>query len=174
MVMSNNCGNCRFSLIDGKEYRCRRFPPTQYRYRPRPEFPAVFEGDWCGEWSPREEEDEYDRMSEEDKEFLAQAHQTRYLQRQTVDAALDRIHALADEAMAAGRFGILDKFLKELPIAATPTDCLLGWLTATLPAKSNLPSRAGLVGVVRLELEARGSAGNERVAVVEKLLEGLE
>lgn len=162
MVMSNNCGNCRFSFIDGKEYRCRRFPP-------RPEFPEVFEDDWCGEWSPRTEEDEYDRLSEEDKEFLAQAHQTRFLLAQPLDATLDRIYALADEAMTAGRFGILDKFLKDLPVQTTPTDCLLGWLTATLPGKSKLPSRAGLVGLVRLALGGRVSDSE-----VERLLEGLE
>ena len=58
------------------------------------------------------------------------------------DAALDLIYDTIDELMLAGKFDRLDTLLGEVEADACSADILLGLLTASLPGRSQLPSRA--------------------------------
>lgn len=85
------------------------------------------------------------------------------------DKALDIIFDNVDEAFRAGRFDSIDFLLKD---AQFDTDKLsinlsLGWLTATLPAKSKLPNRKQFFDAVKKSMEARGE-------MTSTLLAGLE
>src|SRR6266436_6087207 len=57
------------------------------------------------------------------------------------NAALDLIYDSMDEMMRKGEFDSLNSLLANINVADLSVDLLLGLLTATLPAKSRLPSR---------------------------------
>jgi hypothetical protein len=73
-----------------------------------------------------------------------------------LDSALDVIYDAIDELMKEGRFREIDDELNRLDLAEHSTDMLLGVLTATLPGKNRLPSRAKLFAAVERELGKRG------------------
>lgn len=58
---------------------------------------------------------------------------------------LDYIYDMYDGWFRAGEFGLADKCLANQQALREPVDFLLAHLTATLPAKSKLPSRAAFV-----------------------------
>lgn len=68
------------------------------------------------------------------------------------DAELDHIYDLVDTLMKTGQFSALDKLLNRVDVESASADILLGYLTATLPAKRSLPSRSSFFYRVRLEL----------------------
>lgn len=59
------------------------------------------------------------------------------------DNDLDEVYAAIDALMKIGAWKFLDALLVNWELSAwrTPLDLLLGYATATLPAKSKLPSR---------------------------------
>jgi hypothetical protein len=69
---------------------------------------------------------------------------------------LDEIYSWADDLMKAGRFQYLDAAIAAFQPADMTTDNLLGVLTATLPAKSKLPSRKAFFQATERILMARG------------------
>lgn len=83
------------------------------------------------------------------------------------DAALDLLYDSVDELMQAGRFPDLDMLIRDIPVATTSVDILLGLLTSTLPARSKLPSRPRF-------FEAVSSAVRDRGEDEQGLLAGLE
>jgi antitoxin (DNA-binding transcriptional repressor) of toxin-antitoxin stability system len=72
------------------------------------------------------------------------------------DAALDLIYDQVDEWMHRAEFDRLDGILENLPVADLSLDILLGLLTATLPAKRRLVSRAKLFHEIEQVLRDRG------------------
>jgi hypothetical protein len=62
---------------------------------------------------------------------------------QGLNFRLDVLYARVEELLQAGEFDLLDDFLRWNTTGdlKADTDMKLGWLTATLPAKSKLPSR---------------------------------
>ncbi|MBI3463237.1 MAG: hypothetical protein HY000_09285 [Planctomycetes bacterium] len=86
--------------------------------------------------------------------FLIRAH--RLDQRGRTDAALDLIYDSVDEFLRTSEFERLDLILANVAVAKLSVDILLGILTATLPAKSRLPSRAKLFKCIEQELKTRG------------------
>jgi hypothetical protein len=82
-------------------------------------------------------------------------------------AALDLIYDSVDDLLRKGNFDQLDSMLAAFPIAELSVDMLLGILTATLPAKSRLPSRGKLFKEIEKTLK-------ERNELEEGLLTGLE
>lgn len=80
---------------------------------------------------------------------------------------LDGIYDAVDRLMAAGRLMELDSILAGIRIDVTPTDLLIGYLTATLPVKGTLPARKRFYGLVRKILKARN-------VLDDGLLKGLE
>lgn len=83
------------------------------------------------------------------------------------DDALDLIYDAVDELLRNGQFAKLDALLVAVPVPEYSVDILLGILTATLPAKSQLPSRTSLMESTRESLVDRGE-------YTEGLLTGLE
>jgi hypothetical protein len=63
------------------------------------------------------------------------------------DKELDEIYRVVDVLMRNGCWEFLDDFLENLIVRAWRTDVdeLLAYATATLPGKSNIPSRAAFV-----------------------------
>lgn len=61
--------------------------------------------------------------------------------RGNVDAALDYLYDQVDAAFKEGRFSDIDELLKIVPVENYSADLLLGFLTATLPARSRLRAR---------------------------------
>lgn len=59
----------------------------------------------------------------------------------SLDATLDGIYGQIDFLMTEGRFEEIDGTLSSLKVGDIGIDLCLGYLTATLPAKSKLPSR---------------------------------
>jgi hypothetical protein len=57
------------------------------------------------------------------------------------NAALDLLYDRVDELMRTGQFEALDSLLQQVRLGDMSIDVLLGLLTATLPARSRLPSR---------------------------------
>ena len=57
----------------------------------------------------------------------------------SIDQTLDAIYEWSDDLMRAGRLREIESVLKNL--RTDNVDVLIGFLTATLPVKSNLPSR---------------------------------
>jgi hypothetical protein len=55
--------------------------------------------------------------------------------------ALDRIYDWVDDLLLAGKFEEVNKKLGSLHLARLAPVLLVGWLTASLPAKSKLPNR---------------------------------
>ena len=75
--------------------------------------------------------------------------------RQT-DAALDLIFDQIDEMLLAGKFVEVDQLLQDISPSDYSVELLLGILTATLPAKDELSSRAQFFQQVREVLRERG------------------
>ena len=73
-----------------------------------------------------------------------------------VDAALDLIFARVDESFRSGEFSDCDQLLQRLSVGDYETDVLLGLLTATLPARSLLPSRPDFFLRAEAEIQRRG------------------
>lgn len=72
------------------------------------------------------------------------------------DAALDLIYDSIDDLMRNEQVQRLDSILASIPITDLSTEILLGILTATLPAKSRLPMRAGFFNAVEQTIRQRG------------------
>src|SRR5262249_46267683 len=66
----------------------------------------------------------------------------RLYEKGNLNAALDLIYATTDDWMRTGRFSELDQYISQLKVNELATDLLIGILTATLPAKKRLASRA--------------------------------
>lgn len=47
-----NCSECMFSVNDGYELSCHRYPPTVITHTSS-RFPTVYQGQWCGEFKQR-------------------------------------------------------------------------------------------------------------------------
>lgn len=69
---------------------------------------------------------------------------------------LIEIYERCDSLMKCGQFAKLDSEIATLDITSLDIDLLIGWLTATLPAKSKLPSRGEFFSQVRVEIKKRG------------------
>lgn len=80
---------------------------------------------------------------------------------------LDQIYQKIDDLMRQHRLAELDAFLDSIDVGATATDLLLGYLTASLPVKSRLPSRSKLVSAVEGELQKRKEWGPGLLAGLE-------
>lgn len=72
------------------------------------------------------------------------------------DLALDLIYESTDRFMRAGAFSELDALLATTSPDTLSLDLLLGVLTATLPAKSRLPTRDSFLAKVEETLRGRG------------------
>lgn len=72
------------------------------------------------------------------------------------DLALDLIYDSTDQLMRAGAFSELDTLLATTSPDTHSLDLLLGVLTATLPAKSRLPTRSIFLAKVEATLRQRG------------------
>lgn len=84
-----------------------------------------------------------------------------------VDAALDVLYDRVDDLLKAKEFSTMDVFLRQANIDSLSVDILLGLLTASLPAKSKLPSRSRFYAEVESSIKRRGEWENG-------LLTGLE
>lgn len=91
----------------------------------------------------------------------------RLAQKGRIDTALDLIYDKIDDLFHARKFEEVDSLLGKIDIRNSPLDILLGYLTATLPAKSRLPSRAKFFHDVEAFLRETGR-------MEEGLLSGLE
>lgn len=78
---------------------------------------------------------------------------------------LDNLYEHIDFLMRTEQFSVLDFRMKCVDIKTEYTEVLLGWLTATLPAKSKLPFRPEMYKRIESELNKRKQFG---------LLEGLK
>lgn len=97
--------------------------------------------------------------------FVARACRLDELQR--TEAALDLIYDAVDQLMRDNELERLDSILAESPVDSLSVDILLGLLTATLLARSRLPSRGAFFNAVEQSLKRRG-------AYEQGLLTGLE
>lgn len=88
------------------------------------------------------------------------------------DLWLDDIFECVDHLMLEGAFWRVNNLLRLRlsKVESIPTDVLIGWLTATLPAKSKLSMRLAFFKAVQLELVRRG----EKLSNVMRILKGLE
>ncbi len=77
-------------------------------------------------------------------------------QRGQVDAALDLLYDSFDGLFRRGEFERADSLLSQLSADKFSADVLLGILTATLPARSRLPSRPRFYHAVESTLRGRG------------------
>ena len=72
------------------------------------------------------------------------------------DTALDIIFDQVDEMLLAGEFDRVNQLLVDTSVDEYSVELLLGVLTATLPAKGQLPDRCAFFQRVAQTLEARG------------------
>lgn len=72
------------------------------------------------------------------------------------DAALDLLYEAIDERLRHGRFTDLDELLAKVSVETLSIDMILGLLTATLPATSQLPARNRLRVEAETVLRNRG------------------
>jgi hypothetical protein len=86
--------------------------------------------------------------------FISRAE--RLARQGNMDEALDLIYDSFDERFQKGEFEALEQLLSGIRPADLPVDILLGILTATLPARTKLPSRAELYQRVEATLKERG------------------
>lgn len=77
-------------------------------------------------------------------------------QRGQIDAALDLLYDGFDELFRKNEFATADALLAQMSVRDYSVDLLLGVLTATLPARSRLPSRAEFYRAVESDLHSRG------------------
>jgi hypothetical protein len=82
-------------------------------------------------------------------------------------SALDLLYDSVDRLMQKGEFQRLDSVLSGLVVSELSLDLMLGFLTATLPARKRLASRMALYQKIEQELKQRGE-------YEEGLLTGLE
>lgn len=73
-----------------------------------------------------------------------------------LDAALDIIFDEVDEMLLAGEYDRVNRLLAEMSTDAIPVELLIGVLTATLPARNQLPNRASFLARVEQTLRDRG------------------
>lgn len=84
-------------------------------------------------------------------------HRATSLQEQGfTDTALDLIYDSVDELLHGARFALCDSVLQETDASQCSIDVLLALLTATLPAKSRLATRAQFFQRVENSLRERG------------------
>ena len=74
----------------------------------------------------------------------------------TIDTELDEIYDLIDDLFHVGEFERVNSILQDLDLKNTETDLLIGYLTATLPAKNKLPYRETFYRKVEKLLKERG------------------
>lgn len=74
----------------------------------------------------------------------------------SLQETLSAIYSESDEMMSSGRFEDLDRKIAELNPREMSVDVMLGWLTATLPAKSKLPARSRFLSACLAEIVERG------------------
>jgi len=72
------------------------------------------------------------------------------------NAAMDLIFDRIDELMRKEQFSSIDSILRKVCISDQTGDVLLGLLTASLPARGDLPFRAEFCREVKSVLTARG------------------
>jgi hypothetical protein len=72
-----------------------------------------------------------------------------------IEPALDLIYDAADHMMRKGEFAQLDSVLANVRVSDLSVDILLAILTATLPAKSRLPSRTRFFNEIEKSLRDR-------------------
>ena len=72
------------------------------------------------------------------------------------DSALDLLYDGIDDKLRNGEFEDVDRMLSRLKAVQLSADMLLGVLTATLPAKTKLPSRKKLLMTTETVLRNRG------------------
>ncbi len=73
----------------------------------------------------------------------------------TTDKQLDELHNKIDGLLVGLEFDKVGKLLEKVSIVRTTTDMLLGYLTATLPARSRIVGRQGFADRVYAELKVR-------------------
>jgi hypothetical protein len=84
-----------------------------------------------------------------------------------LDAALDVLYDRIDDLLKRKQFGVAEVLLRQAEVDSLSPNVILGILTATLPARSKLPSRAKFFTEAEASLKARGEWENG-------LLDGLE
>jgi hypothetical protein len=58
MTSKEGCGNCRFfARANAVAGWCRRFPPTVVGADAEPRHPWVIQGQWCGEWKEKTDDE---------------------------------------------------------------------------------------------------------------------
>lgn len=86
--------------------------------------------------------------------FLTRAQ--RLLERRSIDEALDLVYDVADEMLLAGEFNRLNTVLCRTEVDRLHSDILLGVLTITAAASSQLPDRPSFFAKVETVLRKRG------------------
>jgi hypothetical protein len=82
------------------------------------------------------------------------------------DSALRMIYHSLYQFRRAGRYGLCDRLLRDVPVAALPPVLLIGLLTMTAPIKDRLTYRAAFYLAVRDAIrEARGPEAAEKALV---------
>lgn len=84
---------------------------------------------------------------------------------------LDTIYDTADRLMRYGQFTELDARLRNLNVRNMNEEEILGWLTATLPAKSKLKERPEFY---KYAFEVIWDRGGRSFPELEELFKGLE
>ena len=69
-----------------------------------------------------------------------------------LDAALDAVLKTFDDLFLAGKFDEANSFLMEIDVNRLSVSLMVGILTATLPAKTQLPSRPTFVATIEAAL----------------------
>jgi hypothetical protein len=85
----------------------------------------------------------------------------------SIQSALDQLYDHFDALFHSRSYEKVDEILQSLIVESMSTTMLIGYLTATLPAKSKLSHRAAFFRSVKRELAKRGDED-------ESLLQGLE
>ncbi len=105
---------------------------------------------------------------------IGQSHQLSFVGRakrlsevDRLNSALDLVYDSIDEMLRTGKLSQLDSILATIPVNELSRDLLIGFLTATLPARSRLPARKKLFADTMRSLSERGE-------FEEGLLTGLE
>lgn len=92
-------------------------------------------------------------------DFIEQAR--RLENRGFSDTALDLVYDSIDSLLHGGHFTICSSLLSELSVSDYSMDVLLALLTTTLPAKSQIATRADFLHRVENELRRRGELESE-------------
>ena len=72
-----------------------------------------------------------------------------------VDRGLDILYGTVDDILYSGDYSTLDSAFENIDASTAPLDFLLGMLTASLPVKTRLPSRAAFFSKVKDVITAR-------------------